>query len=140
MNVDFTEYDPSTGELIAVYSVPEEDLPVYSDIPQIEGRLDGAAQYYDLRTGEISNRPLMPLSLKERSVSMTTTETLRIRGIPIGTSFTVGTLSGRIDDGSLDFASPIPLRTTLSLTNFPYVPVEIELEVVPNEADLQPDA
>ena len=123
MNIEFTEYSPNTGEFTVVRGIPEEMAKEYANIPYVLGFHDGETEYFDLKSRQVKSRPEMPIK------HTLTNNGILVSQIPPGTHAAIADEEFIIDDGELEWSSPIPGEWGLSLTNFPYQPVTLKVVV-----------
>lgn len=127
--VYLTEYAQDTGEIVGCYACPDQGLPYIELGPVVTGQYDGALYYYDLKARTIKPRPQMSLSTKG-PLSVPVGQSLYIKGIPTGASCSIAGETFTMDPtGALDWSSTVPIKDTLHIELFPYIPVDIEVEV-----------
>jgi len=120
------------GEITAVLSAPADCLAANmapgEAALELEMGIDSERVYIDLSSNPaLAVRPVMPLVTT--SLSMTTTHTLTITGIPEGALLHHPDGQTVVDDGYVEWGAEEAGRYQLRLECFPYVTVTLYAEV-----------
>lgn len=128
--ISVTFYDKDTGAIL--YTLNTNDIDSLDTLytgPYIIGDWYVGEYYIDTKTKRPLERPHMPCETLQE-VSVPCGEHTHIKGIPEGATCTLNGDTFTMDDsGVLEYMSSIPFKDTLHIELFPYVPVDITVEV-----------
>lgn len=122
-------YDPGTGEITGTRTGMLRDIE-NEEYPYVIGMGCTEAQYVDLDTMEIRDRPAMAVTQDKRSIAAGGTDAMTLSGLPVPCHVRIGTAGYGVTDGELEWSSLMPAVYEIEVTAFPYLDWRGEVEVV----------
>lgn len=141
--IEFTTYDPNTGQLIANIGIQEDVFDSeYKNTPKIMKIVSPIDYYFDLESKEVKLRPEFNFKFnkdvyKENCdyiIYISQNESLIIKNIPNNTIFNIiGILylyneTYTIIDNEFEFSSKVPNVFYVDVSNFPYKPIRFTIK------------
>ena len=117
--MQYIQYDPLTGKIMAHVDIPSEDTGAFERHVKAYGPLVQCDDICSVEKDYVSNhqvlpRPAMPLTINGSIIS----------GIPKGASLKLGDQTFTVDDGEADIEG---YRGTVRLSLWPYLDAEVEI-------------
>lgn len=129
--VTATRYDSKSGQLGSVRNGQMADI-IAEALPFVLGEHDHDTQYVDIDTKQIKQRPEMHILQNTKTIKANTDQMLSLSGLPLNCYVNIGAHRYFVDDGILEWSTPMTGTFPIVVECFPFVDWFSEVTVIAN--------
>ena len=129
--VTATRYDPKTGQLGSIRNGQIADITA-EGLPFALGEFDRDTQYVDVVAKQIKPRPEMLISQNASTITANTAQILTLGGLPLNCYVSIGAHRYFVDDGILEWSTPMTGAFPITVECFPFLDWHSEVTVIAN--------
>ncbi len=126
-----TRYNADTGELSGKRSGTYGAI-AQEPYPFVFGEFDHDTQYVDVVTKQIKPRPEMLISQNASTITANTAQMLTLGGLPLNCYVSIGAHRYFVDDGILEWSTPMTGAFPITVECFPFLDWHSEVTVIAN--------
>ena len=128
--VEVSRYE-SNGQISGVRTGELSDI-LLEGSPFVDGKWDGDKSYVDVRTEEVKPRPEMLISQNAQTITANTAQILTLGGLPLNCYVSIGAHRYFVDDGILEWSTPMTGAFPITVECFPFLDWHSEVTVIAN--------
>ena len=128
--VEVSRYE-SNGQISGFRTGELSDI-LLEGSPFVDGKWDGDKYYVDVRTEEVKQRPEMLISQNAQTITANTAQMLTLGGLPLNCYVSIGAHRYFVDDGILEWSTPMTGAFPITVECFPFLDWHSEVTVIAN--------
>lgn len=128
--VEVSRYE-SNGQISGFRTGELSDI-LLEGSPFVDGKWDGDKYYVDVRTEEVKPRPEMLISQNAQTITANTAQILTLGGLPLNCYVSIGAHRYFVDDGILEWSTPMTGAFPITVECFPFLDWHSEVTVIAN--------